>query len=105
MGKRDVVHGEVIKRYFAREVLAVQTGTAIRMPDTWAPWCEEQARASIDAVEAAGYHVIGDLAELMPRATSYVEVAPSADEAALLASATEALVALLVERAGVAKTD
>lgn len=105
MGKRDVVHGEVIKRYFAREVLAVQGGTAIRMPDTWAPWCEEQASASIDAVEAAGYHVVGELAELLPRPTSYVEVAPSADEAALLASATEALVALLVERAGVAKSD
>ncbi|CAN5323334.1 hypothetical protein BH09ACT12_BH09ACT12_18370 [soil metagenome] len=101
MGKRAVAHGAVIKRYFARDVLAVQDGLPIRMPDSWAPWCEEQAHSSIAALESAGYHVIGDLSELVPRPASYVEVAPSADEAALLTSATQALVALLVERAGV----
>ncbi len=104
MGKRAVVHGKVIKRYFSREVLAVQGGTPIRMPATWAPWCEERASAEIADLRTAGYHVVGDLDELLPQASSYVDEAPSAAEADLLVAATEALVALLVERAGVENT-
>jgi hypothetical protein len=42
-------------------------GGGLRLPESFAQWATERSRRMIEGISADGYHVIGDLDELMPR--------------------------------------
>jgi hypothetical protein len=58
------IYGGVGKRFFAAQVLAAQEARPIRVPAEFRSWCDEVADGQIKAIEAAGYAVTGQLADL-----------------------------------------
>ena len=58
------IYGGVGKRFFAAQVLAAQEARPIRVPAEFRGWCNEVAERQIKALEAAGYAVTGQLADL-----------------------------------------
>ncbi|HEX3649044.1 MAG TPA: hypothetical protein VHV49_11495, partial [Pseudonocardiaceae bacterium] len=65
----------VVKGEFAEDVLPSLRGRgAITLPADDHEWATGVARESVAAIEAAGYHVVGDLADLVPRPVAGAEV-------------------------------
>ena len=58
------IYGGVGKRFFAAQVLAAQEARPIRVPAEFRGWCDEVAERQIKALDAAGYAVTGQLADL-----------------------------------------
>jgi len=58
------IYGGVGKRFFAAQVLAAQEARPIRVPAEFRGWCNEVAERQIKALDAAGYAVTGELADL-----------------------------------------
>jgi len=58
------IYGGVGKRFFAAQVLAAQEARPIRVPAEFRGWCNEVAERQIKALDAAGYAVTGQLADL-----------------------------------------
>jgi hypothetical protein len=58
------IYGGVGKRFFAANVLAAQEARPIRVPAEFRAWCDEVAERQIKALDAAGYAVTGQLADL-----------------------------------------
>lgn len=75
------------------DVLAARNGTRIRLPGQDHAWIAERAAVMIDGLRAAGYHVVGDLDELVPEAAAAEPAAAS--DAEMLDAALDCLVALL----------
>lgn len=116
-------YGPTVKFWFAEGLLAGRgDGPQAAVPPSMRGWIEEQADAMAEQLAASGWHVVGDLADLRPvlpaapeaeaaapqdgaaqggaaahQAKPGPNVAPPAED--LLAAATTALAALLVERA------
>src|SRR5690606_31810388 len=67
-------HGPVINNVVGQRLLAGRPGKQpIRLPRQYNEWITERSATLISEVRAAGYDVVGDLAELMP-------IPPPADE-------------------------
>ncbi|XRQ10867.1 hypothetical protein ACN3XK_08215 [Actinomadura welshii] len=72
-------YNEEVKLFLAQQVLAARPAPAkTTLPAEHAPWVAERADEMIEGLRAAGYHVVGDLDELMPAAGR--EAAPDPDE-------------------------
>ncbi|WP_181407442.1 hypothetical protein [Nocardioides sambongensis] len=96
--RRRQVYGNVGKRWFAAQVLSAQDGAAIRLPQALRPWAEEVADAQISALAAAGYDIVGDLADLRCAPEAFEEVDGTPDGDAVAAAAVTALAAILTEQ-------
>lgn len=57
-----------VKHLLAKKILASRRSaeSALVVPERLHPWVAEQARAMVAEIEAAGVHVVGDLADLEP---------------------------------------
>jgi hypothetical protein len=65
------------------------------MPLDLEPVCRTTAEEWAAGVQAAGYDVVGDLAELLPDPSQFVEMSTAIDEGAIAESAIEALATIL----------
>jgi hypothetical protein len=91
---REDLRGELIER-----VLRERPDQApIAVPERHHDWLRKRSRELIEGVRAAGYTVVGDLADLEPATVPAGARAPGeVDDAALLDAALDALAGLLVE--------
>ena len=85
-----------LRRYVAHELLVPRGGAPIRLDDERWQQVRERTVASVERLRTAGYHVVGDLADLTalepdPRAVSPEDVT----EAELLEAAYDLSAALL----------
>jgi hypothetical protein len=55
------------RKLLATKTLSQRGGDRVRLPDSTRAWLSHRSAAMCKAVEAAGYHVVGDLSELEPR--------------------------------------
>jgi hypothetical protein len=88
----------LVKEFLTRDVLAGRPGSApLRLPPEDRHWVEQRGKQIVDSLRAAGYHVEGDLTELLPApadgAASRHPDQPADDE--LLAASLYALAATL----------
>src|SRR5680860_373830 len=86
------------KGYLARHVLSPQRGTPPRLPAELEHWCMETSRGWIDTLGGAGYHVVGDLTDLLPGDRSFTDVDQAVTDANIAVSAADALAAMLDTR-------
>ena len=101
-------------RPLVRELLAHQTlsrrasSPRLRLPPGEHGWVSELAEAWVAAVEKRGYHVVGDLADLVAAppvpAESYVDP-DQPDEQQVAEAAVDAITALLVENARLVRAE
>ncbi|TMQ93272.1 hypothetical protein ETD83_25875 [Actinomadura soli] len=64
-------YNEDVKHFLAQQVLAGRPSPVrIELPSEHLPWVTERSIETAEALRAAGYHVVGDLYELMPMAAS-----------------------------------
>ncbi len=89
---------ETGKMYLSRRLLAAQGGERARVPLYLRDWIEETARAQIEDLAIRGVHVVGDPAELLPGASSFVADDLRANDAEVAAAAARALADALVDR-------
>lgn len=60
-------HDSVVKYRIAEEILGKRSArTPLRLPAEDHAWAEDQAKQLVAELEEAGYHVVGDLGELLP---------------------------------------
>jgi hypothetical protein len=93
------VYGNVVKRFFAAQVLAGQERRTIRVPAEFRTWCDEVAERQIKTISGAGYAVTGQLADLRcpDEAFSHEDALPTHPE--MEAAAVGALAQMLALRA------
>jgi hypothetical protein len=92
-------YASVVKDQLATEVLARRPGPrriTIGVDDH--PWVCKQAQQFVDEIREAGYHVVGDLADLLPFEEDLETGFPEPSDGELLDAAVDAL-ARLVPRA------
>lgn len=96
---RPYVYGDVVKRSFSREHLAVQDGRKALVPERDRAWCEEVAAAQSAELAAAGYDLVGTLEDLACLDSAFTpDDAPPAEEE-VAAAMTQALASILTARA------
>jgi hypothetical protein len=92
-GMRHEDYEALVRLVLAEQVLGMNSAK-LQLPAGRLPWVQERSRQLVEELKASGYHVYGDLEELMPRAedhASYVspteltdaDLAPAATRAAL----------------------
>ena len=96
--RRRQVYGDVGKRFFAAQVLVPQEGRRIRVPEEAREWCTGVTRSQREALETAGYEVVGDLDDLECRPEHFSPDEREPGEGEVAAAAVEALVRLLTMR-------
>jgi hypothetical protein len=87
-------YAAVVKDQLAAEILAGRGGMALPARDR--AWVRERAERMVAELGAAGYHVLGALADLLPTVTG-PDSPPEPSDAEVLGAAVTALVGL-VER-------
>jgi len=92
------VYGDVGKRYLAVEVLGEGGGERVRMPRELQLWCAEVSRRYADHIAAGGYQVVGDLDDLLPHESSFVDTVTEPSEREVADAATAALAAVLTDQ-------
>jgi hypothetical protein len=97
--RRRDVHGAVAKRYFAGQVLRRQDGPPARLHVRHRAWCDALAHGFVADLRSGGYHVVGDLDELVPADTSYSEDAVPVGDAQVARAAIDALASVLADEA------
>ncbi|GAB3439161.1 hypothetical protein [Actinophytocola sediminis] len=86
----------LVKRFLAVEVLAGRPGAVpLALPVEDRPWVEQWSKDAVEAVRTAGYHVVGDLADLLPAWRAEAGHPDGADPAEVLDAAVYALAATL----------
>jgi len=88
-------YSRAAKSWLAPRVLSRQKGAPPAMPLDLEPVCRATAQEWADGVLAAGYDVVGDLAELLPDPSQFVEMSAAIDEESVAQSAIEALATIL----------
>ncbi len=89
-----------LRRYLGHQVLVPRGGSRIRVPEPTAGRLRERARATRAALQARGYAVSGDLADLTAATVTADSVDPaSISDTDLLAVASDVVVALLARLA------
>ena len=89
----------LVRELLAHQTLSRRTGSPrLTLPPDVHPWAQELAGAWIDEIKSRGYHVIGDLGDLVgpPAAQPYTDPDHPA-EAEVADAAVDAIRALLVE--------
>jgi len=92
------VYGGIGKRFFAGEVLSKQDSRKIRVPSRLRTWCEEVSSRQVAALEEAGYHVEGTLADLRCLDTAFADEAERTREREVSSAAAAALAQMLTIR-------
>ncbi|MGI8676623.1 MAG: hypothetical protein ACR2JT_06790 [Nocardioidaceae bacterium] len=59
-------YNQLAKGYLAREVLSSQPGPGLVLPVRYADRCRELSTRMVEQIRTAGYHVVGDLADMEP---------------------------------------
>ncbi|QXJ23970.1 hypothetical protein AGRA3207_005207 [Actinomadura graeca] len=91
------VYNESVKHHLAQEVLAARPAPVrIGLPPDGLRWATERAVETAEGLRAAGYHVVGDLYELVPAAGAADVPAAEASPAELADVGTDAVAALLL---------
>jgi hypothetical protein len=93
-------YARVGKGFLARRVLAPQNGAPPRLPPEVEPWCLSRSMEVVQQLGTAGYHIVGDLKELIPAPADDGPGRPAGtaepvSDAALLSSAVEAMADVL----------
>lgn len=86
---------QVVKRYLVRHVLAEASGAPLALPPSARAWCVDASEQVAARLADAGYDVVGDLADLIPRADDG-ETGAAADQVGERAVADVAIGALAV---------
>ncbi len=89
---------KLVKEYLALDVLGGRPAPVpLRLPAADLPWVQHRAKEMIESLRAAGYHVVGDLAELLPADSADKEPRHPDDvsDAELLDASVHALAGLL----------
>ena len=88
------------RRYLVRQVLGHRTGRrSIALPPRHAAWARTRSAEVVEGIRAAGYHVVGDLADLLPAAPVPSGEPNGITERELLDAAIDALAGLLARPA------
>jgi hypothetical protein len=89
----------LVRELLAHHTLSRRTGSPrLTLPPDVHPWAQELAGAWIDDIKARGYHVIGDLGDLVGPAATHPYADPDQpDEAEVADAAIDAIRALLLE--------
>jgi len=88
-------YSRAAKSWLAPKVLTRQRGVPPAMSRDLERFCRATAQEWGDGVRAAGYDVVGDLDELVPDPSYFVEASPVVDEESVAQSALEALATIL----------
>ena len=88
-------YSRAAKSWLAPKVLTRQRGVPPAMSRDLEPFCQATAQEWAEGVRAAGYDVVGDLDELMPDPSHFVEASSVIDEESLSQAALEALATIL----------
>ena len=96
---RRQVYGGVGKRFFAGAVLSEQASRKILVPKQFRPWCEEVSSRQVAALQAAGYHVEGTLADLHCPDSAFTDEEDEPREREVATAAVAALARMLTMRA------
>jgi hypothetical protein len=93
-------YARVGKGFLARRVLAPQNGEPPRLPPEVERWCVSRSMEVVQQLGTAGYHIVGDLKELIPTPGGGGTARPAGtaepvSDAALLRSAVEAMADVL----------
>lgn len=84
-----------IRRVLAHEVLRAQPAPArLALPPGLQAWAQEQSEILVAGLRGAGYHIVGDLGELVPQPAAGPYVSPSGLSAELLDAAVRGAAAL-----------
>jgi hypothetical protein len=100
------VYVDLVKRFVAREVLEREPNEhALVLPGSDRDWVRERSAVQIAALREGGYHLVGDLAELVddalrPAETRAPDDIDEADVVALLGRVTAAVVVEMSRRQG-----
>lgn len=90
----------ITREILAHGILAPRTNkTRITLPSDWAPWVREYADRLVDDLKNEGYHVVGDLTELLPGDDAF-SGAGGGTAADVLDAATDSIAGLLVHMSG-----
>lgn len=88
------------RRYLVRQVLGQRSGRrVIALPPRHAAWARTRSAEVAEGIRAAGYHVVGDLAELQPAAPVSTGEPNRITEREMLDAAIDALAGLLARPA------
>ncbi len=94
------VYGDVGKRFFAVGVLGPQRGARALVGQQHEAWCRAYADSVVDGVRERGLHVVGDLDDLVPLASSFGPAGGEEVPEAEVAAAATAAIATLLELRG-----
>lgn len=84
--------------YLAKEVLATQDGRPAEIPPQLQEWCLRTSAQTIADLGSQGYHVVGDLAELMPSFDPHAPSAAQMNDADVATAAAQALATVAAQR-------
>jgi hypothetical protein len=96
--RRRAEYADVVKFWFAEQVLAGQDGLPLRLPKAHYAWCLERSEDQIARLEARDYDLVGNLQDLLP-AEPHVEGDLTASQRRLLEISLEAMADMLQQRA------
>jgi len=96
--RRRDVYGDIGKRLFAMGILGPQRGERLKVPEVHQEWCAEVSARYVERLAGRGYHVSGDLADLMPSPSAFGPEAERPSDAEIAEAATVALASLLTSQ-------
>jgi hypothetical protein len=84
--------------FLAKEVLAQRDGLPVELPNRLREWCHQLSVATIADLQSHGYHVVGDLAELIPNTDVPARADEHTTDAEVVRAAASALATLAAQR-------
>lgn len=91
-----IEHARTIKQYFSAQVLAPRRGDPAKTPTGMAEWCRRLAQKQINYIRRHGFHVVGELDELLPREEDFGPKVRPIEDAQVAEAAVPAIADLLV---------
>lgn len=91
-------YGPMGKRFLGESILATQRGTPPRLPPAMTDWCDRTADEWRKVIAAGGFHVVGDLDDLLPSPEAFVDTLADVTADDLVDSAASALADILHHR-------
>jgi len=91
-------YARMAKLFLALRILKPQGGQPALMPGSAEQWCRDTTRAWSEAIDAAGYDVVGDLADLVPTQDHFATGSLSVGDFEVAQSAIEALASIITLR-------
>ena len=91
-------YARTVKFWYAEQVLARQPGQRLVLPAAEQEWCERASRDQVERLTTAGYHLVGDVDDLLPRWPERPAPELAASDERLLEVSLEAMAGMLVQR-------